>query len=95
MAAYEIRVFPDHCVNRPRAEQMNTLRRMPGDLNISIHDCFADSSSIFMVDWIWAISARTKMESRSPSAWYFTRISKASSLLSLLMRYLGLSGKKL
>lgn len=92
---HEIKVFPDHWVNRPIAAASRVRRRMPGVRTISIQDCFAASNSKWIVVSIWAISALTKMESRSPSAWYFARISKASSRRSLLMRKRGLSGRKL
>ena len=62
---------------------------------MSIQDCFATSNSMWIVVSICAISALTNTESRSPSAWYLTKISKASSLLSLLIRKRGLSGRKL
>jgi len=68
---------------------------LPEVLSISIHDCLAYSSSILIVVLICAISALTKTESRSPSAWYLTKMSKASSCRSLLIRYRGLSGRKL
>lgn len=92
---YEINVFPDHWVNKPRKEVINKRRRIPEVLNKSHQDSLAISISIFRVDWIWAISALTNTESWSPSAWYLARIANASSFLSLLMRYRGLSGTKL
>lgn len=88
-------MFPDHCVNSPRNAEMSRRRLIPDVLNISHHVCFASSSSILIVRSIWAISVLTITDSRSPSAWYLTRISNASSRRSLLMRYRGLSGRRL
>lgn len=76
---YEMSVLPDHCVNRPRKAEMNSRRRIPAVRNMSNQDCFDSSSSILMVRSICASSALTMTELRSPSAWYFVRMSKASS----------------
>lgn len=61
----------------------------------SAQDCFAASSSSLIVFSIWVISAATSGELRSPSAWYLTSMSKASSRRSLLIRKRGDSGTKL
>lgn len=47
-----MRVFPDIWVKKPKKEAIITRRRIPEVLSISIHDCFACSNSILMVDWI-------------------------------------------
>ncbi|KAE8359480.1 hypothetical protein BDV27DRAFT_136066, partial [Aspergillus caelatus] len=73
---------------------MSIRRRIPAVRNMSHQLCFACSSSSLMVRSIWAISARTITEFRSPSAWYLARMSKASSCRSLLIKYRGLSGRK-
>lgn len=88
-------VFPDHCVKRPSSEAMITRRRIPAVRTRSSQDCLLFSSSILMVDWICAISARAKSECGSPSAWYLTKMARASSCLSRLMRKRGDSGMKL
>ncbi len=84
--AYDIRVLPLHCVYRPMAEAMNVRLLIPGVRTMSHHESFEASSSSLMVVSIWAISVLTKRESRSPSAWYLTKISNASSLFSLLIK---------
>lgn len=73
---------------------MTTRRRMPALCRIENQDCRDASSSSRIVVCICAISARTNSESRSPSAWYLTRMSYASSLRSLVTSHLGLSGRK-
>lgn len=74
---------------------MSVRRRMPGVETMFIQDCFELSISILMVERICAISAFTRMECSSPSAWYFTSTASASSLRSRLISHLGLSGRRL
>ena len=69
--------------------------RIPFVLIMFIQDCFELSISILIVERICAISAFTRTESSSPSAWYLTKIAWASSYRSLLTSHLGLSGTKL
>jgi hypothetical protein len=88
-------VLPLICVKRPIMMAMSTRRRIPGVRNMSIQDCLETSSSSLMVERIWAISACTRTELASPSAWYLVRIAKASSSRSLLTSQRGLSGSAL
>jgi len=76
-------------------EQIRTRFRIPGVLNMSDHERREASISIFNVERICAISARANSDPRLPSAWYLTRISKASSERSLLISHLGDSGRNL
>jgi hypothetical protein len=88
-------VLPLIWVNNPSIEAIKTRRLIPAVRNMSIQLFLACAISRATVDWICAISALTKRESASPSAWYLTRIAKASSWRSLEQSHLGDSGSKL
>lgn len=71
--------IPRHLGKPAEKGRISTWRLIPEVLTISSHDCLECSSSILIVDWIWAISACTRTESASPSAWYLNRTARASS----------------
>lgn len=89
---YDTSPFPDHWLNNPTHIAIAVRFRFPVVESNSIHLRFEFSISRWTVVWISSNSALTRALSRSPSAWYLTRISKASSLRSFDTRYLGLSG---
>lgn len=68
-------VLPDHWVKSPSMALMRVRRRMPAVAIRSFHERLELSSSRWMVVLMCANSALTNSESRSPSAWYFARMS--------------------
>ena len=82
MLAYETRPLPDHWENVPTQAAIRVRFRLPGVISSSTHLLFEFSISWRTAVWISANSAWTSALFLSPSPWYLTRISKASSFRS-------------
>ena len=89
---YDTSPFPDHCENIPTHAAIKVRRLLPGIWRSSTQRLFEPSISARTVAWISANSAATSALSLSPSPWYSTSISKASSLRSRDTSHRGDSG---